>query len=397
MMIFFLVACHLSLVAAEAAHVEQRDGLRIAYLEGAPYELGRQHGELLRDDVRALVRGVLGYFRDYLKLPLVDRLAANWWLDRSWSQSMREVPRDYLDELRGLSEGSGVPLRELWRLHAIPDRTYACSGFVAWARATADGRLIHARNLDWNFGAGVQRYATVFVVRPTGKRAFVNIGWAGFIGVLSGVNEDGLSVGQVGAESVDVSYRGIPMVFLTRQVMEQAEGLDGAVALIGGARRTVGVNYLIGDAMAGRGVVMETTRRRAVRFDADDPQEHRVAYARPLPDVVVRADTAVDPRIRDRQVASRGNPRKPGLEPPGGSAYELRYLGQAAAIQADYGRITPEIARRIAQSVAPESNIQSVIFAWPEAWVANAQGATPAAQSVSHHLDLKGLLGLPSN
>src|SRR5512136_2709032 len=35
------------------------DGHRVLRLEGAPYELGRQHGALLRDDVRAMVERVL--------------------------------------------------------------------------------------------------------------------------------------------------------------------------------------------------------------------------------------------------------------------------------------------------------------------------------------------------
>ena len=41
-LLFFLVACCLSHVAASAApHIEQRDGLTIVYLEGSPYDLGK--------------------------------------------------------------------------------------------------------------------------------------------------------------------------------------------------------------------------------------------------------------------------------------------------------------------------------------------------------------------
>ena len=106
-------------VAEAAAHVEQRDGLRVVFLEGSPYEIGHQHGQLLADDVRATVGRTLGYLRSYLKVPLVDRLAANWWLDRSWKQSRPHVPAAYLEELRGLADGSGVPLRELDRKSVV--------------------------------------------------------------------------------------------------------------------------------------------------------------------------------------------------------------------------------------------------------------------------------------
>src|SRR3989338_7284826 len=88
---------------AEAAHVEERNGLRVAFLEGLPYELGLQHGRLLKDDVRQSVRQVLGYFRRYVKIPLLGPQLANWWLDRPWDQARPFIPSDYLEELRGLA------------------------------------------------------------------------------------------------------------------------------------------------------------------------------------------------------------------------------------------------------------------------------------------------------
>ena len=367
------------------------DGPPVVVLSGTPYEMGRQHGTALRDEVQASVRRVLSYFRRYLKVPWVGPMAVNWWLDRVWNDAEPHVPADYLEELRGLADGSGVPLKDLSRLHAIPDRTYSCSNFAAWGRATADGRLIHVRNLDWNIQAGIQRFPVVFVVRPAGKHAFVNAGWAGFIGVLSGVNDAQISIGQVGAETVDVTFRGEPMVFLMRRVMEEADDVDEAARLIRGATRTVGVNYVVADAKARRALAIETTRRHVRVFEADDPAERAVSYARPMADAVFRADAAMDPAIRDRQLASHGEPSRPGLEPPGGSAYDVRYLGQAAGLQAHYGALTPEAARFIARAVAPDSNVQSVIVAWPDLWVANAQGTIPAARTEYHHLDLERL------
>lgn len=392
-LVFFLLAASCLLLSApiEAARVERREGLTLVFLEGAPYELGRQHGELLKDQVRESVGRLLGYFRSYLKIPLVRSLAVNWWLDASWAQARPFLPEDYREELRGLADGSGVPLKELERLHSIPDRTYACSGFIAWGAATAGGRLIHTRNLDWNIDAGIQRHAAVFVVRPEGKKAFVSMGWAGFIGVLTGVNEQGISIGQIGAETADRSCRGLPMTFLMRKVLEDSIGLDQAVALITDATRTVGVNYLIADAKTERGAAIETTHRMSSVFEANDPKERQVAYARPMADVVLRADTAMDPAIRNRQIASGGTPNQPGLEPPTGSAYEVRYLKQVEGLAAHYGRIDAEAARQIMRSVAPDSNVQSVVFAWPRMWVANAQDATPAAQTPYHRLNLEEL------
>jgi len=367
--------------------------VRVVHLSGTPYELGRQHGEALREEVRAATSQVLGYFRRYLKIPWVRSWAVNWWLETAWRQATPYLSPDYLEELRGLADGSGVPLRELYRFHAVPDRTYSCANFAAWGRVTAGGRLVHLRNLDWNIDAGIQRYATVFVVHPDGKHAFVNVGWAGFIGVLTGVNDQQISVGQVGAETVDATFRGEPMAFLMRRILEETESLDDAATLIREARRTVGVNYLVADAKARRALAFETTWHRVRAFEANDAAERGVSYARPMEDAVFRADTAMDPEIRDRQIASGGDPNRPGLEnPAGSSAYDVRYLDQAAGLAAHVGRVDGLIAQEIARSIAPSSNVQSVVFAWPDLWVANAQGTTPAAQTTYHHLDVATLL-----
>lgn len=377
---------------------EAAEGLRVVSLSGTPYEMGRQHGETLRDEVRASVGQVLGYFRRYLRIPWMRTWLVNAWLERGWRQAKPFIAPEVFEELRGLADGSGVPLAELYRLHAVPDRTYSCSNFAAWGRATDGGRLIHLRNLDWNIQAGLQRFAVLFIVRPNGKRAYVSPGWAGFIGVLTGINDAQVSIGQVGAETADATFRGEPMAFLMRRVLEESDRLDEAVELVRAARRSVGVNYVIAQAGARRGVALETTHSAARVFEADDPAEHEIAYARPIADAVFRADTAVDPAIRDRQWASGGDPTRPGAEEPqGSSAYDTRYLGQAAGLMAHYGRLDVQGARAIAAAVAPGSNVQSVIFAWPELWVANAQGVTPAARSRYHRFDLEALFQADSD
>ena len=391
-----LVTRHSSLATAEAAEVEVVDGLRVIHLSGTPYEIGRQHGEALREDVRASVGHVLGYFRHYVKIPWVNVRLANWWLDRGWAPARPFVPPEILEELRGLADGSGVPLRELYRLHAVPDNTYACANFAAWGRATGEGRLIHVRNLDWNIEAGIQRFATVFVVRPAGKHAFVNVGWAGFVGVLTGINDRQVSIGQVGAATVDATFRGKPMAFVMRRVLETSDGVDEAASIIRSAHRTIGANYVIADAKKRRAIAVETTRSHIKVFEANDTAERGVRYARPMEDAVFRADTAVDPIIRNQQLASHGDPRRSGLEDPSGSsAYDIRYLGPAAGLHAFFGRLDPAHAQEIARAIAPPSNIQSVIFAWPDLWVANAEGATPAAKTPYHHLDLAQLFTRP--
>jgi len=377
--------------------VETVDGLTVVFLEGRPYDLGYQHGTLLKPQVQQMVRETLRFFRGAVKVPLLGGWLVNWKLDQIYHQMRPHIPPAYQEELRGLAEGAGVPLRDLERLHAIPELTTSCSSLAIFGQATQGGRLFHTRNLDWNIEAGVQRFAAVFVVHPEGKRAFVNIGWAGFIGTLSGINGETISIAQIGAESTDENYAGIPMPLLLRRILEEAATLDQAVAIVQAAPRTRGNNYLFAHARNRQAVAVETTRSHVAVFRPDDPAERTVAYATPLIDSVFRADTAMDPVIRSLQLASNGDPKRDGLEDPAGSsAYDIRYRGQAAMIEASFGNFQEALVRSIAQAVASPSNVQSVIYAYPELWVANAQGGTPAAKTAYHHLRIERWLAAPT-
>lgn len=394
----------LLLVAAQAAsaaaipRVEHAPGEPpVVYLEGAPYDLGYQHGSMLRQEVRASVGQTLDYFRGRLRVPVLGPFLVNRWLDWGYAQMAPFISPAYAEEMRGLADGSGVPLREIHRLHAIPDLTgTGCSSLAVFGRATTDGRLYHTRNLDWDIAAGIQAHAALFVVRPQGGQPFLNIGYAGFIGVLSGINARALSVGEIGAATVDETFQGEPMPFVLRRVLEQSHTLEEAARLVLIAARTRGYNYVFADGLAREAIALETTHSACLRFAPDDAREHHTPYALPLPDAVCRADTAIDRGIRLTQRCSGGHPgRQPPAPPNGSGAYDKRYRGQALRIRAAYGRLDAAGVRAIAQAVAAGSNVQSVVYGYPDVWVANAEGMTPAAETAYHHYDASDLLGPP--
>ena len=226
----------------------------------------------------------------------------------------------------------------------------------------------------------------------------MNVGWAGLIGVLTGINDAQISIGQIGAETKDTSKKGMPMIFVMRRVLENAQNLRQARELITGVARTVGTNYIVADARAKQGLVIETTASHERSFQANDPIEHGIFYARPLPYIVFRADTAMDEAIRDLQIASNGNPNRPGLEDPAGSsAYDVRYLGQAKELERRSGDLDLEGALEIMRAVAPSSNVQSVVFSWPDVLIANAKGTTRASLTQYHRLNAEELLGSEQN
>lgn len=365
--------------------------LPVIRLHGTPYDMGYQHGSLLRAQVRASVRNVMAFADRQAGIPGMGRWLVRRRLDKAWSQMEPFVPAHALEEMQGLADGAGIPLKALERIHALPDLTSAtCASFAASGAATRDGRLIHIRNLDWAIQSGVQSYAALMVVEPNGGRPFVNIGWLGFIGVITGINQQGISVSEIGAKTVDTKLEGIPMPFLLRRVLEEAGDLDKAVEIVKAGPRTGGYNYLFGDAKARTAVALETTRNHCAVFRIDE--EPSVPYSLHVPNAIFRSDWSLDPEVRNLQLASNGRPSLRGLESPrGSSAYEVRYHGQGALLLRFQGSLDPEVGMAIARAIAPSSNIQSVVYAYPQIWVANASGRHPAAGGRFLQVDLEEL------
>jgi predicted choloylglycine hydrolase len=368
--------------------------LPVLKLRGTPYEIGFQHGRLLEERVRQANRQMLQYFTAKLMIPIVGEWVVYFLLDRTYNQLKPYIPQDFLEEMRGLADGSGVPLRMIQRLHAVPDLySTLCASGAFHGPATKDGRLLHLRNLDWNREIGIQDYAAIFAVHKEGKVPFVNIGYVSFIGALSGMNAEGISIGQIGSESRDATLEGTPMPLLLRRVLEEARDLDQAVSIVQNARRTIGCNYVFADAKEKRACAVETTAHHAAVFYENDPKEERSTYAQSLENGVLRADFAVDPAIRDLQTCAGGNPKKPGLEDPRGTgAYDRRYAGQAVFVREKYGLLDDALMVELARTVAPGSNVQSVIYSFPEFRVANARGKARAADAEYHTFNVEKLL-----
>jgi hypothetical protein len=114
---------------------------------------------------------------------------------------------------------------------------FHCSSFAAFGSATRDGKLYHGRVLDYMTAVGLQQVATVFVVKQLGKNPFVSVGYAGFTGVVSGMNDRQISLGQMGGRG-EGDWDGVPMATLMRRAMEECSTLDDVKKLWTDSPRT---------------------------------------------------------------------------------------------------------------------------------------------------------------
>jgi hypothetical protein len=341
--------------------LESIDGYPVLHVKGSHCEMGRQHGELLRDRVQKNLRHLLEIKGD---AALVE-----WGPFRVKPRQMIEtiikiqepfVPAKYFEELRGLAEGAGVPLADVRAANFIPE-LFHCSGFAVMNSATADGTLYHGRVLDYATDWGLQQHAVIVVAEPEGGIPFVNVTYAGFLGSVTGMNARHVSIGEMGGAGLG-HWEGVPMSWLVRQVLETAGTLDEAIAVFRDNPRTCQYFYVIADGQDNRAVGMEASWNR---FELIQPGEKHPLLSRPVPDTVL---------------LSAGD----------------RYRELARRVREGHGRFDAASALRLMdRPVAMKSNLHNVLFE-PRStrfWVANAgPDGQPAAERKYHSFQLTELL-----
>lgn len=338
--------------------LESIDGTRVLFLQGSAGEMGGQHGNLLRDEARNLVdRIVYG-------VGVGSSIAKGRWffgeIEEAQSRIEPFIPEPYLREMDALALAADLHPQEARLANFFPE-LFHCSGFALHGKATVGGRMFHGRVLDYLRGLGLEQNAVVMVVQPDDGNAWVNVGYAGFIGSVTAMNEKHLAIGEMGGRG-EGDWDGKPMAQLMREVMEKADTIDEAVEIMRGSKRTCVYYYVISDAKSMRSVGIKATPDlfETVWSGESHPQ---------LPDPV-----------EDTVLMSSGD----------------RYKELVKRVKGQWGNLDEDSARELmSRPVCMNSNIQSVLFA-PDTldfWVANADSENVASATRYTKYNLAELLG----
>jgi len=394
-------------VEANKAWVKEKQGIKILHLAGTPYEMGVQRGTLLKDAVREQINNI------WLK-PVKQLLGDNLPIARRMVERVAALCPDYvMEELRGIAKGADLPEEDVIFATLVPDQLQylgaggrsgaqlstvptllsaplGCSNFACFGRATKSGELYHGVNFDWAKELGIQKHYLVVAREPADGAPFVTIGWAGSLYTCATMNAHKISTGMIGAGTINTSNYGVPMGIIHRRIAQEASTISDAISILSSVRRTPGgMNYVIGDGNAPDAVAVETDAKHASVWGANDPREQEVFYAIPVMDAVVRSDEAMDPRLRDAQTCTKGDPTKPGLEAPWGTeSYDHRYKGLAVGILHNFGLIDDAKALELVREAAMEgANMHSVLWCNSrlEFYLAISRGYEDAAKGTYVH------------
>lgn len=149
------------------------------------------------------------------------------------------------------------------RLHHLKDQTLLQGlAFGITEQWTKDDAILLARSFDFKYSKELEANKVVRLVTPQNGYRYIAVGWPGFIGVVTGMNEHGLGLALLAAPSKRVKKRGQPVALLARQVLEQAKTLAEAEAIIATAAIGVSESFFIGSGEENKFVVIEKSPNR---------------------------------------------------------------------------------------------------------------------------------------
>ena len=250
--------------ALNGGWIKGKDGVTILHLNGTNYEMGYQHGFLLKDEIKENMRMITSFFerRGYSYDVIIE----------IWDVMKGFLPQQYKNEMQGMADGLGVSFEEVAVYNTWPAVVnhifVSCCGAAVWGSATLDNKLYHMRSLDiLQPGLGIKdpetgttfRENQILIVRkPDNGYASISPQSAGSVYSWGGVNEKGIAISANTCLTYDSTFHGISAAFRMRMVLDHANTTDEVIKIIN-SNRTCGWNFIVSDGKVPIGYVIEQT------------------------------------------------------------------------------------------------------------------------------------------
>ncbi len=155
--------------------------------------------------------------------------------------------------------------------HALQDLALVgCSSFAVWGENTTDGNLLIARNFDFYAGDEFAEKKLISFIVPEKGYKFMAVSWAGMIGVMSGMNEKGLTV-TINAGKSDVPMVAkTPISLVTREILQYASTIEEAIAIAKQREVFVSEAIMVGSAIDNKAILIEMSPENFDVFEVEN-------------------------------------------------------------------------------------------------------------------------------
>ena len=262
--------------------LKNKQNLWELYSQGSPYQLGLTSGALLEKLYKKQDSIFYQKINSFVPSQRKQKILFHFlkWFNRDIEKNI--IP-EYQAELYGISHYSDtvfnryIPAyqRSMY-LHAAHDIGHAlqdlmlvgCSSLVVWGDKTPDGKLLIGRNLDFYVGDDFAQNKLISFVKPSSGIPFMSVSWAGMIGVVSGMNYEGLMV-TINASKSDIPFKAkTPISLLCREILQYASTLEEAVEIAKKRSVFVSENILVASAKDKKAIIIEISPRKIDVFES---------------------------------------------------------------------------------------------------------------------------------
>jgi len=243
------------------------------YVEGDPLQRGLAEGALTDSLLKKQERVFFSKINDLVPSKSKQKLLKKFlaWYNR---KLYLNVTNEYQAEIYGISRYTShdfdniAPqyLRSLY-LHGAHDIGHAmqdlalvgCSSFAAWGEKSEDGSLILGRNFDFYAGDDFAKDKVVAFIKPDEGYPFMMLTWAGMIGAVSGMSNEGLTVTINAGKSKIPLIAKTPISILTREILQYAKNIEEAIAIAKKRKVFVSESIMVGSAHDKKAVLIEVS------------------------------------------------------------------------------------------------------------------------------------------
>ncbi|MDO3426167.1 C45 family autoproteolytic acyltransferase/hydrolase [Chryseobacterium sp. APV1] len=243
------------------------------YIQGNPLQLGYNNGALTQNLMQKQEEIFFSKIEGFVPSKFKQNLLRGFlkWYNRKMYLNVRE---DFQAEIYGMSQYSSdkynfiAPkfLRSMY-LHGAHDIGHAmqdlmmvgCTSLAVWNENTEDGNLLIGRNFDFYVGDDFAKNKVIEFVQPDDGIPYLSVTWAGMIGVVSGMNKEGITVTiNAGKSKIPLTAK-TPISLVTREILQYARTIDEAIAIAKKRKVFVSESILVGSANDKNAVIIEVS------------------------------------------------------------------------------------------------------------------------------------------
>ncbi|AUS05317.1 C45 family autoproteolytic acyltransferase/hydolase [Pseudotamlana carrageenivorans] len=266
---------------------KNKQGLWELYVEGDPYERGLITGSLTRELFQNQERYFLSKIEDLVPSETNQKFLQRFvaWYNR---KMYLHIDNEYKSEIYGLSKyalNAGTvftsPYLRCLYFHGAHDIGHAlqdlalvgCSSFAVWNDKTKDGSLIIGRNFDFYAGDDFAKDKIIAFTNPKTGYKFMSISWGGMIGVVSGMNEHGLTVTINAGKSKVPLIAKTPISIVNREILQYATNIEEAIAIAKKREVFVSESIFVGSAADNKAIIIEVSPDNFGVFEATNSNQ----------------------------------------------------------------------------------------------------------------------------